>query len=135
MKKELKEELDRINNAGTITPENIHTVKDAVKLMLKLKKYEEWMMDEGTNSYNDGYSNRRGRSATTGRYVSRDSYPGQNSMRSYGMNHMDDYSGRRSYGYSGHTMLENLEKMYNEAQTEQERRMIEGWMNNMEMGR
>ena len=136
LEKELKEELDKIIAAGTITPENLHTVKDAVKLMLKIQKYKEWMMGEGESSY-DGYSNRRGRSATTGRYVSRNSGPDSYSR---GMSHTDEYSGRRSYrgsydnGYSSHNrMIDQLERMYDEAKNERERHMIEEWINNAEM--
>lgn len=130
LEKELKDELDKINNAGTITPDNLHTVKDAVKLMLKLKKYEEWLNGESEYSY-DGYSNRRGRSATTGRYVSRDYGP----MRSHDIHHADEY--RRSYdGYSSHgDMIDQLEDMYRNAQTEHERRMIDEWINNAKMSR
>lgn len=121
LEKELKEELDRINNAGSITHEDISTVKDAVKLMLKIQKYKEWMMGEGENSY-DNYSYRRGRSATTGRYVSRDPYP--SSMRSY------------ENGYSSHNhMIDELQNMYDNAQTEHERYMIKEWIKNAEMSR
>lgn len=129
LEKELKEKLDKVNNAGTINPEDLKVIKDAVKLMLKIQKYKEWMMGEGENTY-DGYSTRRGRSATTGRYVSRDSNP--RNMRSY-----DDYSGRRSYtGYSGHNrMIEELERMYDEAQNEHERHMIDEWIKSAEMNR
>ena len=124
LEKELKDKLDRVNNAGTINPEDLKVIKDAVKLMLKIQKYKEWMIDEG---YGDGYSTRRGRSATTGRYVSRNSYPTR---------HYDGYSGRRSYGYSGHNrMIDELERMRDEAQTEHERMMIDEWISNAEMNR
>lgn len=123
LEKELKEEFDKINNSGTISQDNIRTVKDAVKLMLKLKKYEESLMGSEGEYSNDAYSTRRGRSATTGRYVSRDMAP----MRSYGSynggSSSNGYSGRRSYGnsyqngYSGHNarMIDELERMYEEA--------------------
>ena len=120
LEKDLKEELDKINNAGTVTPEEVKTVKDAVKLMLKIQKYKNWMMGEGENSYG-GYSTRRGRSAITGRYVSMDPYP---QMRSY------------DTGYSGHNrMIDELERMYNEAGNDHERRMIEEWIKTAEMNR
>ena len=121
LEKDLKEELDKINNAGTVTPEQVKTVKDAVKLMLKIQKYKEWMMGESKNSYG-GYSTRRGRSAITGRYVSMDPYP--HYMRSY------------DNGYSGHNrMLDELGRMYDEAQNDHERHMIEEWMKAVEMNR
>lgn len=133
LEKDLKEKLDKVNNAGTVNPDDLMVIDKATDVMLDLIKYDEWMMGESESSY-DGYSNRRGRSATTGRYVSRNSGP----MRSYG----DEYSGMRSYrgsyndGYSGHNrMIDELERMHNEAQTEHERRMIEEWINAAEMNR
>ena len=77
------------------------------------------------DSYGDDmYSNRRGRSPVTGRYISRG---------------MDDYSGRdrMSYrdGYSGHSikdrMVARLESMMDEAKTEHERQTVEEWINRL----
>lgn len=119
---ELGAELDKIGNAGTITPENICTVKDAMKIR-KLIREE---MGEGS-SY--GYSNRRGRSPMTGRYVSRD----EASRNSFG-----SYDGRGSYGsyqdgYSGHDEIMNdLGRMMSKAKSPQERQMIEEWMRHAE---
>lgn len=128
LEKELKEELDKINDAGTITPDNLHTVKDAVKLMLKLKKYKEWLDGEG--KYSNGYSNRRGRSATTGRYVSMDYGP----MRSYDIHHSDEHYRRPYDGYSGRgSMMDQLERAYDNAQTEHERYTIKELMQHAEM--
>ena len=47
LEKDLKEELDRIISAGTISSADVRVVKDAVKLMLKINKYKEWMHKEG----------------------------------------------------------------------------------------
>lgn len=52
LEKELKEELDKINNSGSITHEDVRVVKDAVKLMIKLNKYKEWLMKKGEESTN-----------------------------------------------------------------------------------
>lgn len=130
LEKDLTDKLDKVNAAGTVTPDDLMVIDKATDVMLDLIKYEEWRIGEGENSY-DGYSNRRGRSATTGRYVSRDSYP--HNMRSFD----DGYSGRRSYnGYSGHNrMIDELERMYDGAQNEHERHMIEEWIKNAEMNR
>ena len=131
LEKDLKEKLEKVNSAGTVTPDDLMVIDKATDVMLDLIKYEEWTMGEGENSYG-GYSTRRGRSATTGRYVSRDSYP--HNMRSYN----DGYSMRRSYdnGYSGHNrMIDELERMYDEAQNEHERHMIEKWIESAEMNR
>ena len=78
------------------------------------------------NSYDSGNSYRRGRSATTGRYVSRDSAP-----------HAEGYSSHRFYdGYSGHSikdrMVAQLEKMYDEAQTEHEKQTVNDWIRRLD---
>ena len=139
LEKDLKEKLDRVNAAGTVTPDDLMVIDKATDVMLDLIKYDDWKMGEGEYSYDMGYSNRRGRSMTTGRYVSRDPYPG--SMRAYD-DGMNGYSGRRSYGdrymngYSGHNhMIDELEKMYDEAQTEHDRYMIREWIKSAEMSK
>lgn len=123
LEKDLKEKLDKVNNAGTVSPEDLTIIDKAVDVMLDLINYEKCMMEEDGNSY-DEYSTRRGRSMTTGRYMSRDTMP-----MSMGRS-MEQYNGRRSYngGYSGH-FRDKLEMLYNEAQNEDERRMVEEMMN------
>ena len=83
--------------------------------------------DYSRNSYDEGNSYRRGRSAMTGRYVSRDVMP-----------HFDGGTSRRFYdgdshhGYSGHSikdrMVAQLEKMYDEAQSDHERQVVNDWI-------
>ena len=125
LERDLKDKLDRVNAAGTVTPDDLMVIDKATDVMLDLIKYDEWKMGEGEYS-NAGYSTRRGRSMTTGRYVSRDSYP--RNIRSY----RDPYMN----GYSGHNrMIDELEKMRDEAQTERERMMIDGWIDAAEMNR
>lgn len=134
---DIEKEIDRIISANTITPAEVKNLKDAIKLMLETKEYERWENGEAEDFPDDRsmYSSRRGRSATTGRYVS----------RSYGpvMNEEPGYS-RRSYnipyhsrGYSGHSikdrMISNLEMMYDDAQTEHERQMLDEWITKIEM--
>lgn len=123
LEQELDAELGKIINSGTISPTSICTMKDAFKLMKLVDEYEE-----------NGYSGRRGRSRTTGRYVSRDggsfgsygSYDGA-SNRSYGGSY------RGSYDRSGHTQLvSELERMYENAQDERERQMIDEWIRRAE---
>lgn len=128
LEKDLKEKLNRVNNAGTVTPDDLMVIDKATDVMLDLIKYDEWKIGEGENSYG-GYSTRRGRSMTTGRYVSRDPYPQNMSYRrSYGDPYMT--------GYSGHNrMIDELERMRDEAQTERERMMINEWISNAEMNR
>lgn len=128
LEKDLKEKLDKVNNAGTVNPDDLMVIDKATDVMLDLIAYDNWKMDEGENSYG-GYSTRRGRSMTTGRYVSRDSYP---KNASYRRSYADPYMN----GYSGHNrMIDELERMRDEAQTEHERMMINEWINSAEMNR
>jgi len=120
--RELGTELDKIIDKGSISPSDICTMKDAFKLMKLIGEYDEM----------EGYSTRRGRSMTTGRYVSRDangSYDGR-SFGSY------DGMSRRSYGSyerSGHKQIvSELEKLYDKAQDNEERMMIDEWIQRAE---
>ena len=132
LEKDLKEELHKVINNGTVSPTEVKTITDAVRLMLKLKEYEEWDRKED----GEGYSTRRGRSATTGRYMSRDMEPRY---------HMEGNSRRyydglyRGDGYSGHSikdrMVDSLERMYDEAPTEHERQILDEWINRIESGK
>lgn len=116
----LSKYIDSVTKTGTLSPDDVKVLKDTFKLKKLMRECEE--MDG-----EDGYSTRRGRSRTTGRYVSRGrSYESP----SYGSN---DMASRGSYrGYSGHGIMEHLEMMYDEAGDEQERRMIEEWMRKAE---
>lgn len=90
-------------------------------------------------------SYRRGRSPVTGQYVSRDGGSGTSNRGYYdgGTSNRGSYEGggssRRYYdggsrnsGYSGHSMrdraIAKLEEMYDEAQTEHERRFLDEWI-------
>lgn len=131
---DLKEKLDRVIAAGTVNPEDLDIIDKATDVMLDLIKYEEWLMGGGESH---GYSTRRGRNAATGRYMSR----GPSYMRNYNGGSYDGpydvrYSGRRPYGYSGHApMMEELERMREEAQTDHERQMIDEWIHAASMDR
>ena len=125
--RELETEFEKIIKSGTISPDNIKLLKDA----LKLKKLVKECCEE------EGYSTRRGRDAMTGRYVSRDymsrdgSYDdmGRGSFGSYDGSYEGTYRGSYADGYSGHQkMIQHLERMYDEAEDEKERQMISEWM-------
>ena len=116
--REICAELEKDVNAGSYSSESITNLKNAYKL----KKYmEDDMM---------GYSTRRGRSMTTGRYVSRDNGSYDGSFGSY------DGMSRRSYGSyerSGHKqIISELEKLYDKAQDNEERMMIDEWIQRAE---
>lgn len=124
-RRKLKAISDVNTFTGTISPDNIRTLKDAYKLKKLMKECEE--MSDG------GYSSRMGRSRTTGRYMSRgrsyeDGMSRRNSFGSYDTSNASSYKG----GYSGHGMMEHLEMMLEEAKDEKERRTIEEWMQKAE---
>lgn len=120
LERELGTELDKITDKGSISPSDICTMKDAFKLMKLIGEYDEM----------EGYSTRRGRSRTTGRYMSRDNGSYDDSFGSY------DGMSRRSYERSGHTqIISELEKLYGKAQDEKERMMIEEWIQRAESQR
>ena len=49
LEKDLKEELDKIISAGTISHDEVRVIKDTVKLMLKIQKYKAWLSSESEN--------------------------------------------------------------------------------------
>lgn len=118
----LEEQIKTVLKKGDISPQELSALKEAWELRAMIKCSEEmgdessydmtprsYMMDPRYGSY-DGGSYRRGRSMTTGRYMSRE----------------DGYS---SGGYSGHSikdrMIARLESMYDEAKSEHEREEIQ----------
>ena len=117
--RELETELDKIDKTGTLSPDNIKLLKDAFKLKKLVKECCE----------DEGYSTRRGRDATTGRYVSRDSMGSYDDRGSFGSYNGSYDRGSYADGYSGHQkMIQHLERMYDEAEDEKERQMISEWM-------
>lgn len=141
LKETLEEEIKKIAKKNDITPAELENATKAVCLIEKIKMIERLDMDDadysegsysnarmrmnysneyGDNSrgrygsYNDS-SYRRGRSTTTGRYMSRDNY--------------DD-------GYSGHSirdrMIDKLESMIDEAKTEHEKQVVMEWINRLD---
>lgn len=140
LEKELRTEMKKIVDAGAFAPGQSKTLCEAVDLMLKMKEYEDRNMD-----MMEGYSERRGRSPMTGRYVSRDYRDGSydpytmrgsyNRGGSYGGvgyvrgSYDDPYNGG-SYGmgYSGHSikdrMIATLEGMVDNAKSDYEKQEI-----------
>ena len=112
------EELKKIIKKGDLTPTELEVAMKAVCLMEKIQNLESPDYLEG---YTEGYSMRgyydetgmsmaRGRSPVTGRYISR--------------------------GYSGHSikdrMIARLEGMYDEAQSDHERQVVDSWIKKIE---
>lgn len=109
---ELEDMLEPIVKKGDISPTELDNVKDAVKAMYYIETIKAMKEYGNANdysyrgssyrydgrSYDDGYSERRGRDSR-GRYTSRD--------------------------YSRDDMLTKLERMMNNASSESERRAIQ----------
>lgn len=121
-----------IRKNSNMTPMDIDIITKDICALEALKRIEredsEGYSEE--SSGNSGNSYARGRSRTTGRFVSRDAYNDgrygeSNSSRSY-----DGGSGNS--GYSGHSiqdrMIDRLERMADEAQTENERKTVHEWI-------
>ena len=144
LEKDLRSELDKIIKDGTISPEQVKVITDAVRLMLKTKDYEQCLMEEmsgysGAMDVDRSY--RRGRDSVTGQFVSRRfygeptySYNG-NSMYN-GQAYMNSMNGSYN-GYSGHSIkdraIASLENMMNEAGSDYERQVLSGMINDLRM--
>lgn len=138
LKESIEREIKKVTKKADITPGELDNMNKALCAMESIKRIES--MDGGMDGeqsgrsygryyrdgYRDGYardeSYRRGRSEVTGRYISRDDAP-----------HME--SGRyrsRDDGYSGHSindrMVDQLERMMDEAQNDYEREQVQGWI-------
>lgn len=118
-------DLETLADKGDINPTEWQRVKEVVCILKDMCECKEGMEDGYSSDRMPGYSSRRGRSMTTGRYISRDydpSYMGP------------DYNAR---GYSGHSikdrMIANLEKMMDEASSEYERETIRAEIRKLEM--
>lgn len=120
-----------IAKGANMNAAELDVLTKAVCTIEKINQMENGSDEEYSRgrSFDDGNSYRRGRSATTGRYVSRDPMPhfeGSTSRRFY------DGDMSRTGGYSGHSikdrMVAQLEKMYDEAQTDHERQVVNTWM-------
>lgn len=120
----VKDEVEKILQKGDMTPGEFEIIYKAACMAEKLKEAggpdsEEMSYGYGyPNRYNMGYSERRGRSPVTGRYISR------------GMNRG---------GYSGHSiedrMIASLEEQFDNAQSEHERKVIQEEIDHIRNGR
>ena len=130
LEKDLRKEIQRITDQGTMTSTDVKTVSDAICLMLKAKEYESWLEEDSYSTSSRGvhtpyHPNSFGpaRSSITGRYMSRsmDPYYADDRYPSYGRTHYD-------MGYSGHStkdrMVAKLEDMMGDAKNDYERNMI-----------
>ena len=100
-----------------MSPAELELLSKSICVIEKIKNIQQ----QGGDDYSEN-SYRRGRSRTTGRFVSRDS--GNSSRRYYD-----------SSGYSGHSikdrMVAGLEEMFDEAQSEHEKQVVQDWINRL----
>lgn len=140
LEKDLRSEIKKITDAGTITPTDVKTVSDAICLMLKAKEYESWLEEDSYSTESHGMhtpyipnSFGPARSHVTGRYVSRgmEPYYADDRYPSYGRAHYD-------MGYSGHStkdrMIARLEDMMGEVNNDYERGMIREAISRIQSG-
>lgn len=110
-----------LKKGESMTPADLESLTKAVCIIEKIKRIE-------SDDFNDDYSYERGRSPITGRYVSRDAYHDGASTRRY-------YDGKSNNGYSGHSiqdrMIDRLERMMDEAQSENERQTVRDWIHRL----
>ena len=117
----LTHEIMKINEKNDLTPGELNNLKEAVCVMkdiIRLDQMIDEALDDGYKD-EDGYSEygrsmRRGRSATTGRYVSRE--PGHHDMRGMSRHSLHD------------RMAAKLESMMDSAGSDYERQKIGEWI-------
>ena len=140
LKEVLDKDIGEVVAKGTMTPAELERVTKALCAVEQIKRIDamENGMDEA--SYGRSYgmneaSYMRGRDAQTGRYMSR-------GVNDWSYDRMDgkDFQGatsRRVYdGRSGHSikdrMIDKLERMMDEAQTDHERQTVQEWIDRLD---
>jgi len=148
-KEMLERELDNLIKQGEINNSNleiIDTLLESIKNTCKIIMYEEY--SEDGYSYDDGYSNARGRGRNAkrdsmGRYAREGGYSNEYSNEGgysnrRGYSREDGYSNRRGGRYSYEDGKEEkigmLQDMMGEARTEQEKSMLRNLINQMQNG-
>lgn len=127
-----------IAKGSSMTAAELDVLTKAVCTIEKINQIENDRADysNGQSFDDEGNSYRRGRSATTGRYVSRDAMP-MSRAEGYSSRRFYDGDASRSGGYSGHSikdrMVSQLEKMYDEAQTDHERQVVNTWIRRIQV--
>lgn len=122
-----KEAMPLIYKEGTLSPTELENLKNCLAVVKYAACAQKDIAEfESMGSGMGGeYSGRRGRSMTTGRYVSRGMDGMMNSYDSYGSN---SYESMRGGNYSGHSvhdrMIADLEREMDQANSEYERKVI-----------
>lgn len=125
----LNEQIAKVTNKGDITPTELENMTKTLCLLEKIKEYHEYAVDD----FDDGMSNAYGRYSrrNSNRDMMYDDYRSNRSYNSYGR--MPRVS--MSRGYSGHSikdrMIAKLESMYDEAQSDHEKQIVDEWINRL----
>ena len=139
----LEDNVKQITRKESMTPAELEHLSKSICIIEKIKNIQQ----QGGDDYSEN-SYRRGRSRTTGRFVSRDDgssqgYYDNNAFDGGSNNSSRNYrdsgnSSRRYYdssGYSGHSikdrMVARLEEMFDEAQSEHEKQVVQDWINRL----
>lgn len=132
IKEMLCDELDNIAKRGELSPGSLETVDKlthSLKSVVTIMATEDY--DEGGASYDGadggamgGYSGRRGRSRTTGRYVSRDG--GYSGRRGYSRDGGMSYDGARD------ELMEHVDELMGMASDEPTKQMIRRFKSELE---
>ena len=111
-----------ITSKKDVSPARLEVLMKSLCALDTINSMKQKDKEYSENSY------RRGRSRTTGRYMSRDN----------SNNYYDGNSSRRyndSSGYSGHSMkdrmIAKLEEMFDEAQSRHEEQFIQDWIDRL----
>lgn len=126
----LNEQIAKIASKGDITPTELENMTKTLCLLEKIKEYTEgptFMVDE------------EGHSQYIPRSYARDNGTSDRMPNVYPANSYNYRSNRRSYGhdrgYSGHSikdrMVAKLESMYDEAQSDHERQIVDEWIDRL----
>ena len=149
-KEKIAEELCNFAKKDILTPEEVKLMGEFVDMAKDcsaiegMDTYAEYLDDDMGEMSRDSrpmykmpktihanMSHRRGRSPSTGRFVSRDAGP------SYDRGYDDGYrdASHDSQMRSGHSikdrMVDSLERMYDAASTDHERQIVDKWINKM----
>ena len=136
----LEDNVRQITRKESMSPAELEHLSKSICTIERIKNIQRENGEDYATSEN---SYRRGRSRTTGQYVSRDG--SGNSNRGYydgGSNNSSRYydggNSNRYYdssGYSGHSikdrMIARLEEMFDEAQSEHEKQVVQDWLDRL----
>lgn len=128
LKSTLEDALRSIAEKKNISPSDIETATKALCALEQIK------VMEGSGYSESSY--RRRRSHDGGSYRSYEGVSNDGSMNSRDGSYRRSHDGSYDDGYSGHSikdrMIAKLESMYDQAQNEHERKVVDEWINRLD---